>query len=97
MKFALNIRHCKLADDEHRRSKRQYAHVGHYKRTVCVADAFYELPREYRIGILVHEVGHLLGAIDEEEADVLGIRATGIPIVRVDSIYGKNLQKAVGI
>ncbi len=35
------IKHCKLADKEHRASKRQYAHVFHHRDSrICVADAF---------------------------------------------------------
>ncbi len=87
------FKHCKLADKEHTTNKRQYAHTFHYNDgRICVANAFYILPIRLRLGILLHELGHLLGAIKELEADRLINKVYGISIKRINTKYGDNLE-----
>lgn len=92
----IKIKHCKLADDEHKyMGKRQYAHVFHYNndKHICVAKAFFKLPKRFQIGLVIHEIGHLFGAVGESQADKLGSKICGIKIYREDNPkYGNNLE-----
>lgn len=83
---------CKRADKEHEQSIRQYAHTQHYKETICLSQAFYKLPLELKVGIILHEIGHLLGEKNERRADEVIEEIFGISIHRVDTRYGKNLE-----
>ena len=56
----LKICTCSLANQDHQRSLRSYAHVGHLPRTICVAGAYWNLPVGHQRGLFWHEVGHLL-------------------------------------
>ena len=92
----IKVIHCPLADDEHKyMGKRQYAHVFHHNdnRRVCVAKAFFKLPKRFQMGLIIHEIGHLFGAIRERDADILGSEICGIEIYREDHPkYGNNLE-----
>jgi len=85
----LRLVYCLEADREHEESERQYAHVTpeHGFNTVCVAHAFDDLRTPYQLGILVHEIGHLLGNLyftsdhSEDDANTFGQLATGIHVV----------------
>lgn len=102
MKHSIPIKLCELAEKDHRRSKRQYAHTYHHPRTICVCKAFWDLPKELRAGVLAHEIGHLLfdllGAPDpkdhtERAADHAIWQQFGIAIDYVDDHrHGKRLQ-----
>ncbi len=79
----IKIRHCREVDTDHKRSCRQYAHTYHYKNTICVADAFYDLPVSYQLGLVAHEIGHILvGKVThkEQEADKKANMFFGIKI-----------------
>ncbi len=85
MKPAIAIKVCPLANAEHERSMRQYAHVFHKPNVICVASAFQSLPLGYRLGVLLHEFGHLaLGGCDhsEQQADGEVLWRYGIRIQR---------------
>lgn len=92
----IKIQHCSLADTEHKyMGKRQYAHVFHHNsnKIICVAKAFYKLPYRFKMGLIIHEIGHLFGAIDEKKADRLGSKIAGIKVYREDHPkYGNNLE-----
>jgi len=85
---------CQVANAEHAKSRRQYAHVFHKPGQICVADAFLDLPIEIRLGILLHELGHLaLGNRGTEtDADHMAREISGIEVYREDSEHGKRLE-----
>lgn len=78
------IRICELANKEHKRSFRQYAHVFHVPGVICVAEAFEALPLGYRLGILLHECGHLLLGPPHSEAAADQI---------IESVYGIRIYR----
>ncbi len=90
------VRHCKEADREHLKSLRQYAHTYHRKDEVCVTKAFTLLPLEIQMGLIAHEVGHLLaGYTDhtEEEANKLANSFFDIHMHYKDfAMFGDNLE-----
>jgi hypothetical protein len=90
------VRRCDLADKEHNISKRQYAHTHHIKGSViCVAGAWVMLPFETEMGLIAHEVGHLLAGNtnhSEGEADRLADRFFKVTIIYKNTVYGDRLQ-----
>lgn len=90
------IRHCRLADKDHARRKRQYAHTWHKdNKTICVAKVFWDLPLEHQAGLIAHEIGHLLMGPEhheEYEADLSAMERFGIVIRYKSSRYGDFLQ-----
>jgi len=66
--------------------KRAYAHYGCTDGAICVAGDFMDLPAHFRIGILLHEIGHACAmnyngkAYGEPEADLWVKRVLGITI-----------------
>lgn len=91
----INIWHCTLADKDHKKYKRQYAHTYHYKNVICVAKSFFNLPDEHYYGLLAHEIGHILMGKDEHEeyeADMAANEYFGITIKYKNSKYGDFLQ-----
>ena len=86
------VKECALANKEHQRHKRQYAHVHHKTGVICVANAFFDLPSIYKAALVFHELGHLAGADGELEADKLAEEMFGVEIERVDSEFGENLE-----
>lgn len=91
----IKIRHCKEVNADHKRSCRQYAHTYHYKNTVCISESFWGLPVSYKLGLIAHEIGHILvGKINhkEQEADKQANRFFGIKVLYRDSVHGKRLQ-----
>lgn len=85
---------CPIAQADHKKSKRQYAHTFHRKNTICICKQFLLLPKRNQIGILCHEVGHLIAGprANEEQADIAANGFFRIRIKYRDSKYGKNLQ-----
>jgi len=53
----LSLRYC----PQFPRDRRSWAHVGHVGRAICLRRGFPALPRAVQVGILAHEIGHLLG------------------------------------
>lgn len=90
----VTVRLCQLADKDHQRSKRTYAHTYHRSSVVCVARAFNDLPPRYSWAILAHEVGHLIAGPEgsEEDADRMAEEFFKITMRYHDSEYGKSLQ-----
>lgn len=96
MMTKIELRRCDQANKEHKESLRQYAHTYHKRRgVICVADAFFHLTLNHRMGLLAHEIGHILMGPqyhDEEEADLAFKVKYGIHIYYADSTEGDNLQ-----
>lgn len=93
----LRLRICNLANQEHQLSKRQYAHVGHVRDTICIANAFYRLPIQHRAALLAHEAGHVLArkynkSDGEAVADRMAEQFFGVKIQYIDSKYGGQLE-----
>lgn len=88
-------RHCAEVEEEHRGNVRQYAHTYHYENTICFCRAFWELPKPYRDGILLHEIGHLI--VGPEGSELAATEAAedlfSARIDYVDSRYGAALER----
>jgi hypothetical protein len=84
----LRIKDCPLIektrlDPSDPDNKRACAHVGHAHEStlICVWGKFHTLTRANKIGVLLHEAGHILsGSGDEMEADKYIFNKTGIGI-----------------
>jgi len=59
---------------------RSFAHVGHVRKTICVADAIASLPLPFLVGILLHEFGHAAGNRSDLAADRWVFEKLGILI-----------------
>lgn len=91
----IRVRYCADADREHRQERRAYAHVFHCDDTICLARPFADLPEPYQLGILVHEVGHLLVGphADEPEANAAVEQVAQFRVYyRHSSRYGSALE-----
>lgn len=89
------VQTCPDAAKEHQNSRRQYAHVFHRQGVICVTKAFWTLPDQYQLGLLLHESGHLLVGPrgGEEAANRAAKRRSGITIwYRENTPYGENLE-----
>ncbi len=56
----IKLRPCPSAEKDYVQSIRQYMHTGHYKDTICYARAYWGLPLRHQMGLLAHEIGHIL-------------------------------------
>lgn len=86
---------CPLAERDHRKSKRQYAHTCHRDGVICICVAFHDLPDTIKYGILLHELGHLIDPDedDERKVDRIAEAAFGVKLKRVDHReYGNELE-----
>ena len=64
-------RKCRVAELDHAQDGRVFAHVFHHAGLIiCLCRAFDKLPLGHRIGILLHEIGHLMSDGGEAEADL---------------------------
>lgn len=85
MKYKLKL--CPLARQHHAESARQFAHVFHRSNTICITPEFHDLPQSYRLGILLHELGHIAMTYktkphSEAEADAMIEIISGVHIHR---------------
>ena len=88
----LRVHICKEAEEEHDGNVRQYAHTMHHPNTICLSRAFYRLLSHHKLGILLHELGHLAGAVGEREADQLAQEMFGVKVRRVSTRWGEELE-----
>jgi len=88
------VEECAQANQEHRDSQRQYAHVFHRDQVICIAHAFWQLPERLRLAILLHEAGHLIAGPrgGELAANRAAERYSGIPIEYQDCRWGAQLE-----
>jgi hypothetical protein len=92
----INVEICPLAQKEHDKSNRQYAHTLHIPNTICISEELLELPFGYVCGLILHEMGHLELENEthtEKDADVIGGELAGVKIERRDTnTYGEDLE-----
>ena len=93
------VQTCHLAAAEHMRNARSFAHVFHREapdaEVICVAPEYYDLPVEFKVGVFLHELGHLAlknREHTEEDADRKAERMSGIRIYRREYGRAKNLE-----
>ena len=86
--------HCKLAQKEHNESRRQYAHVFHVPNQICLAYEFADLPERFRLGLLMHELGHILAGPTkgEKAANDAILDYSGVTVHYGSFCYGPNLE-----
>lgn len=94
-KKMITVRRCEIADKDHKHSLRQYAHTYHHNNVICIARAWMDLPIDNQMGILAHEIGHLISGVGDHtelEADKVANKFFGIHIRYKGSEYGEHLQ-----
>jgi len=77
---------CPLADSDHWDVWRVHAHVGHEPNAICLCHDFEGLPDPCKIGILLHEYGHLFGGNSDAEADLWVEEELGIDLDYVETL-----------
>lgn len=80
---AVKIRHCPDIDADRKGDKshkRYYAHVDHYKDTICFAAAVGKLSPAKQAGLVLHEIGHLLD-------DVVAAQPSAHELKKAEAIY----------
>ena len=97
MQTRLTVRNCQEADREHAISRRQYAHTFHRPGVICVSRSFWDLPETNRLGLLLHEAGHVLMERvkhnhTEDEANDAIYHASGIRVWYRDGNGGPQLE-----
>lgn len=96
MQTRIKVEHCKDADQEHAESRRQYAHTLHKKGVICVASSFFDLPENVRLGLLLHEVGHILldrkPGHSEDAANDAVYKASGVRVYYRDGKHGPEVE-----
>ena len=65
---------CKVCQVDHSNDQRVFAHVMHIPNTVCLHPSFEALKPEHQLGILAHELGHLMADEDSEAAADLWVQ-----------------------
>ena len=64
-------RKCPLIEHDHANDPRVFAHVFHRRgKVICVCKDFDKLELGHKIGVLLHEIGHLMSNGGEAEADL---------------------------
>jgi hypothetical protein len=62
---------CADVEKDHKEDPRVYAHVFHKpNKTMCLSRAFDKLPLGHKLGVMLHEIGHLMTNSGEAEADL---------------------------
>lgn len=83
---------------EHERNPRRYAQCIPDEMVFEFADQYRWLPWEYRLGLMAHEIGHVVDPDPrktEEGADYWGMQSLGVLITYDHRWPGKGLQVAV--
>lgn len=77
---------CPEAEQDHAEDERVFAHTFHVPKTVCVARAFENLKDGHKLGIMLHEFGHLYGGQEEGIADLWVDENLGIDLDYVNMV-----------
>ena len=78
---------CDDLESVHEEIPRVHAHVFHYPDVVCVVRDFELLPDEHKVGILLHEFGHILAPSEHDaDADLWVEEFCGIDVEYVDTL-----------
>jgi hypothetical protein len=91
----IKIQLCEIAEKDHQKKKRNYAHTFHKKNVICVCKDLYQLPLRDKAAIIAHEFGHLFAGKDgtEEDANREVFNYFSINIYyRPRTRYGDNLE-----
>lgn len=64
--IGVKIDQCNLAEQDHAEMERVHAHTMHKDRVICVCDSFWDLPDGNQLGIIFHELGHIMDSEMEE-------------------------------
>jgi len=105
--MALRVKTCKdikksAGRRDTREKARMYSHVGHKPDVICIAPDFSILPANCKLGILLHEVGHIAtGLGNEPEADlwvkdVLGITVNYYSDLELEYINNNWVEEICG-
>jgi hypothetical protein len=91
---SIEVKWCKIAEEDHKKERRVYAHTFHRKNTICVCRDFGELPDQHFVAILAHEIGHLLAGPKRSENAVNKevYKKFGVRIIYLQTPYGDNLE-----
>jgi len=84
--------YCSELEVVHASIPRVHAHVFHYPDTICIVRDFDNLDDEHKIGILLHEFGHLFGGQHDADADLWVEQVLGIDIEYVDTMQWVPLE-----
>lgn len=87
---------CPVVEKSHLCSPRVHAHALHRSRTICVVEDFEGLSDEHKLGVLLHEFGHVYGGDDDAEADLWVEETLGIDIRYVDTIQWVPIKEILG-
>lgn len=90
----INIRYCKLADKDHKRKKRWYAHTHHVNDHICVSQSILDLNDSQFYAVIAHEIGHILVGPQKSEraANTAANKYFNIKILYRDSSNGKMVE-----
>ncbi len=77
---------CDDLEEHHIKVPRVHAHVFDFPWVICVVEDIELLSDEHKLGILLHEIGHLYGGFDDAEADLWVHETLGIDISYVDTM-----------
>jgi len=97
---------CPRVEDDRRslsgvEGRRAFAHVMHLPSAVCVARGAAALPLQVKLGLLVHEVGHLIGGPGEDDADIAALEVLGLRVeyfgpLRLERLRREDVRKVMG-
>ena len=77
---------CPLVERDHSADSRVYAHVFHREWVICFCKAYSELSLPHQVGVMLHEIGHVMSNGGEAEADLWVDEQMGIDINFKDTL-----------
>jgi hypothetical protein len=91
------LQKCNLAKRHNQSACRSFAHVFHKPNVICLAPEFETLPDCFKVGILLHELGHLAYRADEphteKDADFMGYVLSGVKIDRMSYHSARGIAR----